>query len=419
MDKIIIEGGQRLKGEVSISGAKNAALPIMAAALLSDKPLKLTNVPDLKDVRTMAELLRTLGVEVELGGGKAEINAKGLNSPVAPYDLVKTMRASVLVLGPLLATQGKAQVALPGGCAIGSRPINIHLDGLTALGAKIELEHGDVLAEAPNGLVGTEFFMDMTTVTGTENLLMAAVLAKGRTVLRNAAREPEIIDLAKVLNAMGARISGAGTGVLTIEGVSSLKTASHSIISDRIEAGTFYAAAGITGGKILVKNAPLEYLNSTEEKLKQIGLTFEHQGSDTVLVTGPERPRSADLKTEPFPGFPTDMQAQYMAMMCLGDGLSVITETVFDNRFIHVDELKRMGAEIRLSGNTAIISGIEDLHGAPVMATDLRASASLVLAGLAAKGQTELSRVYHIDRGYEKIEEKLSGLSARIRRIKT
>ncbi|MBW1708744.1 MAG: UDP-N-acetylglucosamine 1-carboxyvinyltransferase [Deltaproteobacteria bacterium] len=418
MDKIIIEGGQRLEGEVTISGAKNAALPIMASTLLADGTSALENIPDLLDIRTIANLLRRLGAEVDLSAGRAEINSNSVENLVAPYELVKTMRASVLVLGPLLTRFGKAQVSLPGGCAIGARPINLHLKGLTAMGAEINLEHGYVQAEAPLGLQGADIFFDLPTVTGTENLLMAAVLANGTTILRNAAREPEVADLANALTAMGAKIEGIGTDVLTIEGVKSLKAISYGVMSDRIEAATFMAAAGITGGRITIKQAPVSALTAVENKLKQTGLKFDHPGQDTIVVTGPSRINSVDIKTEPYPGFPTDMQAQFMAMMCFASGLSVITETIFDNRFIHVSELERMGADIRLSGNTAIVEGVPALLGAPVMATDLRASASLVLAGLAAKGQTEVSRVYHIDRGYERIEEKLSGLGARIRRIK-
>ncbi|MBW2060008.1 MAG: UDP-N-acetylglucosamine 1-carboxyvinyltransferase [Deltaproteobacteria bacterium] len=419
MDKMIIDGGERLEGEVTISGAKNAALPIMAATLLADGTSVLENIPDLRDIRTIAELLRRLGAQVDLDSGRAEINTSPVNNLIAPYDLVRTMRASVLVLGPLLARHGRAQVSLPGGCAIGTRPINLHLKGLAAMGAEITLEHGYVKAKAPSqGLQGAEIFLDLPTVTGTENLLMAAVLAEGTTVLRNAAREPEISDLAGALSAMGAQIEGSGTDVITVQGVKSLEAMSYNVMPDRIEAGTFMVAAGVTHGRITMRQVPLATLTTVENRLRQAGLTFDRQGEDAVVVTGPAVINSVDVKTEPYPGFPTDMQAQFMALMCLASGLSVITETVFDNRFIHVDELKRMGADIRLSGNTAIVEGLPSLLGAPVMATDLRASASLVLAGLAAKGQTELSRVYHLDRGYERIEEKLSALGARIRRIK-
>ena len=417
MDKIIIEGGFPLRGEVTISGAKNAALPIMAASLLAGGKCVLENVPDLQDLKTMGKLLRHMGAEVEFGGGRAEIRTDGEANPVAPYDLVKTMRASALVLGPLLARQGQAQVSLPGGCAIGERPINLHLKALEAMGAKITLEHGYVSAEAPSGrLKGADFYFDLTTVTGTENIMMAATLAEGRTVLRNAAMEPEVVDTAKALISMGADIQGAGTEEIVIDGVESLSCMNHRIMSDRIETGTFMVAAGLTGGRIVINNAPVGCLDAVQKKLEQAGLVFE-TGPGRIVVTGPDRITSTDVRTHPFPGFPTDMQAQFMALMALGSGLSVITETIFENRFMHVPELKRMGADIRLDGNTAIISGVKHLSGAPVMATDLRASASLILAGVAAKGSTEVSRVYHIDRGYEKIEEKFSGLGARIRRF--
>ena len=417
MDKIVVEGGFELRGEVTISGAKNAALPIMAAAILADGTSTLENVPDLRDIKTMASLLRHMGATVDFSGGGAVIRADQANNPEAPYELVKTMRASALVLGPLLARYGRARVSLPGGCAIGARPINLHLEALEAMGAHIDLEQGYVDATAPaGGLTGAEFFFDQVTVTGTENIMMAAVLAKGRTVLRNAALEPEVVDLAQALTGMGAVISGAGTSVITVDGVSSLKGACHSIMADRIETGTFMVAAGLTQGNITIKEAPQGRLNAVMKKLEQAGLVFTVDG-DNLQVSGPERIRSTDVKTEPYPGFPTDMQAQFMALMTLGNGLSVITENIFENRFMHVSEMQRMGADIRLSGNTAIIRGMPELSSAPVMATDLRASASLILAGLAAKGQTVLSRVYHIDRGYERIEEKLSALGARIRRI--
>ena len=417
MDKIIIEGGYELSGPVSISGAKNAALPIMASTLLTEGTTVLDNVPGLRDIRTISDLLRHMGAEIEMSPGRAEIRTDKVDNPSAPYELVKTMRASVLVLGPLVARYGRAQVSLPGGCAIGPRPINMHLEALEAMGAKIELEHGYVNAETPHGLKGADFFFDQPTVTGTENIMMAAVLAEGRTVLPNAAREPEVSDLARALGRMGARISGAGSDVIIIDGVASLKPASYRIMPDRIEAGTFMVAAGLTRGRITIKDAPFEALDAVEKKLQQAGIIIEHQGPD-LTVTGPDRIMSTDVKTEPYPGFPTDMQAQFMALMSLANGLSVITETIFENRFMHVSELKRMGADIRLNGPAAIINGVPKLSGAPVMATDLRASASMVLAGLGAQGLTELSRVYHIDRGYERIEEKLSGLGARIRRIK-
>ena len=418
MDKIVIEGGQTLNGEVEISGAKNAALPIMAATILAGGVFTLDNMPRLQDIVTMARLLQHMGANVEFSNGRAEIDTAKVNDPSAPYELVKTMRASALVLGPLLARHGRAQVSLPGGCAIGPRPINLHLKALEAMGATINLDHGYVNAETPReGLKGTDFFFDQPTVTGTENILMAAVLAKGRTVLRNAAREPEVVDLASLLVRMGALISGAGTDVITVDGVNELNAASYSIMSDRIETGTYMVAAGITGGRVVIRNAPAGCLDAVENKLEQAGLVFEHD-RDRTIVTGPEQIKSADIKTKPYPGFPTDMQAQFMALMSRANGLSVIAENIFENRFMHVGELKRMGANIKLSGNTAIITGVPYLSGAPVMATDLRASASLIIAGLAARGNTELSRVYHIDRGYDQIEKKLSALGARIRRIK-
>ena len=419
MDKILIEGGFELAGEVTVSGAKNAALPLMAASLLAEGTTVLDNVPDLRDIHTTAALLRHMGAEVDIANGRAEINAGGVDNPVAPYDLVRTMRASALVLGPLLARYKKARVSLPGGCAIGPRPINLHIKALEAMGARIDLEHGYVNAEAPSdGLKGAEFFFDQPTVTGTENIIMAAVLAKGRTILRNAAREPEVTDLVQALTSMGAVIAGAGTDVVTVDGRDALKAASYRIMPDRIEAGTFMIAAGLTRGRIKIMNMPNGCLKALENKLRQAGLILEVEGPDMMMVQGPERVTSTDINTKPYPGFPTDMQAQFMAMMTLGNGLSVVTENIFENRFMHVSELKRMGADIKLAGNTAVINGVSSLAGAPVMATDLRASASLILAGLAAEGTTELNRVYHIDRGYERIEEKLSGLGARIRRIK-
>lgn len=417
MNRILIEGGYRIEGEVKISGAKNAALPIMAASLLADGECVLENVPELVDIRTMGELLAHMGAEVDFEPGKARITTRAINNPVAPYDLVKTMRASALVLGPLLAKFGQAQVSLPGGCAIGSRPIDMHLKALEAMGAKITLEHGYVNAEAPKGgLVGAEFFFDQPTVTGTENIMMAAALANGRTILRNAAMEPEIVDTAHALIQMGADVNGAGTDVITINGVSSLTCMNYRIMPDRIEAGTFMVAAGMTGGKITLVDAPVGRMDAIEKKLEETGLIITHKDG-LMTVEGREKIQSADLKTIPYPGFPTDMQAQFMALMTLGNGLSVIRETIFENRFMHVSELKRMGADIKLDGNTAIVSGVPELSCAQVMATDLRASASLIVAGLAAKGQTELSRVYHLDRGYEKIEEKFLALGARIRRI--
>ncbi|MBW2624163.1 MAG: UDP-N-acetylglucosamine 1-carboxyvinyltransferase, partial [Deltaproteobacteria bacterium] len=399
MDEFIIEGGQRLEGEVTLSGAKNSVLAIMAAAILAEGATFLTNVPDLRDTRTISALLRHLGAEVVYSDGRAEINSDRIDNLIAPYDLVSQMRASFLVLGPMLARYGEAEVSLPGGCAIGDRPITLHLDGLAAMGAEIILEHGYVKAKAPRGLQGADMVLDFPTVTGTENILMAATLADGLTVIRNAAREPEIADLARVLTAMGANIKGAGSDTIEVEGVKSLKGVSYEIMADRIEAGTFMIAAGITGGRITIKKAPISSLTAVEKKLKQTGCTIDHPSEDTMVIAGPPSIRPVDIKTEPYPGFPTDLQAQFMTLMSLANGLSVIKETIFEDRFIHVSELERLGADIRMSGNTAIIEGVEKLSGAPVMATDLRASACLILAGMAAEGQTELSRIYHIDRG--------------------
>jgi len=417
MDEFIIEGGQRLEGEVTLSGAKNAVLAIMAATILAEGTTTLTNVPNLRDTRTITALLQHLGAEAEINDGRAELKTDGLHTLLAPYDLVSQMRASFVVLGPMLTRYGEAEVSLPGGCAIGDRPVNIHLDGLTAMGAEITQEHGYVKAKAPQGLKGADIFLDLPTVGGTENILMAATLARGQTIIRNAAREPEVEDLARFLTAMGADIKGAGSDTIQIVGVKSLKGISYEVMADRIEAGTFMIAAGITNGRITIKKAPISCLTAVEKKLKQTGCAINHLNEDTMIVAGPPEIRPVDIKTEPYPGFPTDLQAQFMALMSRAKGLSVIKETIFEDRFIHVNELKRLGADIRLSGNTAIIEGVKKLSGAPVMATDLRASASLILAGMAAEGQTELSRVYHIDRGYEKIEEKLTALGANIRRV--
>lgn len=415
MEKIIINGGKRLIGEVEISGAKNAALPILAASILTEGWNTFSNVPNLRDVETIKKLLIGLGVKVE-EEKDVRINAAGLNNYEAPYDLVKTMRASVLVLGPLLARLKKAKVALPGGCAIGARPINLHLNGLTALGAKVDLKHGYVEAEAKS-LKGATIFFDIPTVTGTENLMMAATLADGVTTLENAACEPEVVDLANVLKKMGANIRGEGTEVITIEGVKELKSTNHTIIPDRIEAGTFMVAAGITAGDIKVRNCNIAHMDAVFSKLTESGikLTYENDG---VRVIGTKPIRSIDIKTLPYPGFPTDMQAQMMVLMCFANGTSIISETVFENRFMHVSELRRMGADVRIEGRSAIVKGVSGLNGAPVMATDLRASASLILAGLASEGKTEISRIYHIDRGYERIVEKLSNLGADIKRVK-
>jgi UDP-N-acetylglucosamine 1-carboxyvinyltransferase len=415
MQKIVIEGSHRLEGTVTVSGAKNAALPILVSALLTEGWNTFDNVPDLRDIRTIKKLLTDLGAKVDTSGSVVKIDASGLNSHEAPYDLVRTMRASVLVLGPLLARLGRARVSLPGGCAIGARPINLHLKGLEELGALISLKEGYIEAEAPS-LKGAEIYFDISTVTGTENLMMAAVLAEGRTILRNAAREPEVVALAEVLNRMGARITGAGTPVIKITGVEALNPTSSTIIPDRIETGTFMIAAGVTRGNIKIQGCVPNHLQAIINKLRQAGITVE-QEADGLRVTGAETILSTDVKTLPYPGFPTDMQAQFMVLMCLANGLSVISETIFENRFIHVSELQRMGADITVSGTSAVVRGGQRLTGAPVMATDLRASASLILAGLAAEGTTEVSRVYHIDRGYESIEKKLAQLGGHLWRV--
>lgn len=415
MDKIIIEGGKKLKGEIAISGSKNAALPIIVSSLLTEGWNTVHNVPDLMDVRTVKRLLVGLGVKIE-GGNPLRINAESITNCEASYDLVKTMRASILVLGPLVARMGRASVSLPGGCAIGARPVNLHLKALQALGAEIELRDGYVEAKASR-LKGATIYFDISTVTGTENIMMAATLAKGTTVLENAAREPEIINLASVLNDMGAKIAGAGTDVITIEGVESLNPVEAGVIPDRVEAGTYMIAAGITGGDVMIRGCDPRHLDAPMTKLKETGVKIT-PGEGDLRVVGRRNITSVDVKTLPYPGFPTDLQAQMMAFMSVADGMSVITESVFENRFMHVNELIRMGADIVIEGNSAIVRGVKKLHGAPVMATDLRASASLVLAGLVSEGKTELSRVYHIDRGYERIEEKLSSLGADIRRVR-
>jgi UDP-N-acetylglucosamine 1-carboxyvinyltransferase len=416
MDKIIIQGGERLIGEVKVSGSKNATLPIFAATLLTEGDNLFHHVPNLRDVHTILKVLTHMGVRVWNEGDAYWINAKEILNCEAPYELVKTMRASILVLGPLVARMKRAYVSLPGGCAIGARPINLHLMGLEAMGAKIELHHGYIDAKVDQ-LRGATITFDTVTVTGTENLMMAATLAKGKTILYNAAMEPEVVELANVLNQMGAKINGAGTPVIEIEGVDSLHAIEHTIIPDRIEAGTLMVAAGLTQGNIKILNCPLHHMEAVVNKLRETGMEIESDG-EGIRVVGNRRIRSADVKTQPYPGFPTDMQAQFMVLMSLARGLSVITETIFENRFIHVSELKRMGADIRLQGDTAIIQGVESLSGAPVMATDLRASASLVLAGLAAEGKTEVSRVYHLDRGYEALDRKLTKLGANIQRVK-
>jgi UDP-N-acetylglucosamine 1-carboxyvinyltransferase len=416
MEKIIVEGGRRLQGTVAISGAKNAALPILVSSLLTEGWNVYDNVPDLRDIRTIKKLLTELGAHVETEEDVVKINTSGLESHEASYDLVKTMRASVLVLGPLLARLGRARVSLPGGCAIGARPINLHIKGLEQMGADISLEHGYIDARA-RLLKGADIYFDIVTVTGTENLMMAAALAHGVTILRNAAREPEVVALADALNQMGAQITGAGTPVVTITGVDGLKPASLTIIPDRIETGTFMIAAGVTGGDIKIVGCEPAHLAAVIHKVRQSGITVEEEPHGLRVVCD-ATVSSVDVKTIPYPGFPTDMQAQFMVLMCLASGLSVISETIFENRFIHVSELQRMGANIKVTGSTAVIQGGKPLTGAPVMATDLRASASLILAGLAAEGTTEISRVYHIDRGYEAIEKKLAQLGARIQRTR-
>ena len=422
MDSIVIQGGKRLEGKVRISGAKNAALPILASSLLAEGTSTFRNVPELADISTMGKLLRSMGCEFERGAGKRsdEVKVRVPSAtelePIAPYELVKTMRASVLVLGPLLARYGKARVSLPGGCAIGARPIDQHLKGLEKLGASISLEHGYVQAKAKR-LVGARFTFDVVSVTGTENLLMAAALAKGTTVLENAAREPEVEDLAHALVSMGAKIRGAGTDRIEIQGIDALRPASHSIIPDRIEAGTFLVAAAITGGDVVLEGCVLEHMDVVVQKLREAGATIE-KVPEGVRVRAARRLRAVDIKTQPFPGFPTDMQAQLMVAMATAEGSSVITENVFENRFMHVQELSRMGASIAVDGKTAVVKGVPRLSGAPVMATDLRASASLILAGLCAHGTTTVQRVYHLDRGYQRIEKKLRALGADVRRVK-
>ena len=418
MDKIVIEGGSRLVGEVTVSGAKNAVLPLMAASLLVDDWMEITNVPRLRDITTFKALLTHLGSEVEADKetGTLRIRTRDVTAPEAPYEMVKTMRASVLVLGPLVSRFKRARVSLPGGCAIGARPIDLHLKGLEKMGAKVSIEGGYVTVAADR-LRGARIYMDTTTVTGTENLMLAAVHADGETILENAALEPEVVCLADALNAMGARIRGAGTDTIRIEGVGKLTPVSVRVIPDRIEAGTFMVASAMTRGNVLIKDCPYEYLDSLNIKLREAGaeVTKEDGG---VRVIGDLPIRSVDIKTIPHPGFPTDMQAQIMAMMTVASGLSVIRETVFENRFMHVSELQRMGADISIDGRCAVVKGVRRLSGAPLMATDLRASASLILAGLIAEGQTQVSRIYHLDRGYEKIEEKLKGLGANIERVK-
>ena len=416
MDKLIIKGGNRLKGEVTVSGSKNASLPICIAAILAPGASTITNVPGLRDINTTAKLLESLGAGIDRQGNSMRIDAASINTVEATYDLVKTMRASVLVLGPLLARFGRARVSLPGGCAIGARPIDQHLKGLKALGAEIRLEHGYVEAVAKKGLQGARINFDISTVGGTEHLMMAAAVAKGVTVLENAAREPEISDLADYLNRMGAKVEGAGTDTIRIQGVQELTSADYEVMPDRIEAGTFMCAAAITGGDVKINGMKLEHLDALTFKLMDAGAEITNRNG-VVRVKGPRRPLAVNIKTRPYPGFATDMQAQFMALMTVADGASVISENIFENRFMHVSELQRFGADITIEGNTATVKGVKKLSGAPVMATDLRASACLVLAGLAAEGSTEIQRIYHLDRGYEQIETKLAGLGAEIKRV--
>ena len=420
MDKLVIEGGARLQGDVTISGAKNAALPILCAALLSAEPLVLENVPDLNDIGTMLKLLSQMGVKVQHEENTVTLDASALDNPTAPYDLVKTMRASILVLGPLVARCREAKVSLPGGCAIGARPVDQHIKGLQAMGAQVAVEHGYVHAQASK-LRGARLFTDMVTVTGTENLMMAACLAEGETVIENAAREPEVVDLAQCLVAMGAQISGAGTDVIRIRGVERLHGARHRIMPDRIETGTFLCAAAATGGEVRLLGTSAGYLDAVVDKLMDAGcdiISEKTPSHESIVIRAPSRLKAVSIRTAPYPAFPTDMQAQFMAINCVAEGTAVMRETIFENRFMHAVELIRLGADIKIDGNTAFVTGMSKLEGATVMATDLRASASLVIAGLVAEGETHIERIYHLDRGYEHIEDKLTRLGARIRRDK-
>jgi UDP-N-acetylglucosamine 1-carboxyvinyltransferase len=419
MDKLLIRGGRRLEGEVIVSGAKNAALPELCAALLTADPVSLTNVPRLQDVNTAMKLLRSMGVKADRSEARADtvvLDASALSSPEAPYELVKTMRASILVLGPLLARFGEATVSLPGGCAIGSRPVDQHIKGLQAMGAQISVEHGYILAKAER-LKGAHITTDMVTVTGTENLLMAATLAEGETVLENAAQEPEIPDLAEMLIAMGARIEGHGTSRIRIEGVKSLKGVTHHIVPDRIETGTFLCAVAAAGGDVTLRRARADHLDAAIDKLREAGAQIE-SGVDWIRIKSQGRLKAVSFRTSEYPAFPTDMQAQFMALNCIANGVATVTETIFENRFMHVNELVRLGAHIEVDGHLAVVHGVESLSGATVMATDLRASASLVIAGLVAQGQTVVDRIYHLDRGYDQMEAKLRGIGADIERVK-
>ena len=418
MQKIIVHGGQPLKGEVLISGAKNAVLPILCATLLADAPVEISNVPHLHDVVTTAKLLGELGAGITINAQYGiTVDPTTVNSQVASYELVKTMRASVLVLGPLLAKYGKAEVSLPGGCAIGSRPVDLHIKALQSLGAQISVENGFIKARSRGRLQGARHVFEMVSVGATENLLMAATLAEGTSVIENAAMEPEIVDLANCLKALGAQIEGAGSSRIVVHGVERLHGGAHSVVADRIETGTFLVAAAMTGGRVTVRRARPDTMDAVLEKLKEAGATIECDGDRITLDMHGRRPKAVNLTTAPHPGFPTDMQAQFMAMNCIADGVGVINETIFENRYMHVQELQRLGADIRVEGHTAIVRGVDKLSGAPVMATDLRASASLILAGLVASGETVIDRIYHLDRGYENIEEKLSALGARIKRV--
>jgi UDP-N-acetylglucosamine 1-carboxyvinyltransferase len=419
LDKLIITGGVPLNGEVTISGAKNAALPILCAALLAETPLNLSSVAALKDIDTTLKLLDTMGVKVARQGHQVTLDASEVASFEATYEMVKTMRASILVLGPLLARFGSARVSLPGGCAIGSRPVDLHIKGLQAMGAAIHITHGYIQASTlhlPNRrLQGARYYMDIVTVTGTENLMMAATLAQGITVLENAAKEPEVVDLAECLNKMGAKITGAGTDVITIEGVEKLSGTSHNIVCDRIEAGTYMVAAAMTGGTVTLNNVRADLLDAVIDKLREAGAEITVDG-DTITVKSDGKLNAVNIRTAPHPAFPTDMQAQFMALNSVADGVSKVTETIFENRFMHVQELQRLGADISIDGNTALVKGVSSLDGATVMATDLRASASLVLAGLVAKGETVIERIYHLDRGYELLEDKFTALGATVKR---
>ena len=415
MQKLAIQGGRRLNGEVRISGAKNAALPILCASLLTGDEMHLGNVPDLNDIATMSKLLRQMGALIESDESRMTLSAANIDKLEAPYDMVKTMRASILVLGPLVARFGEARVSLPGGCAIGSRPVDLHIKGLQAMGAEINIEHGYIHARAKR-LKGARIFFDLVSVTGTENLMMAAALAEGVTVLENAAREPEVADLAMCLNAMGAKIEGAGSDTISIAGVEKLHGASHRVMPDRIESGTFLVAVASAGGNITLTDVRPDILENVLEKLQESGAAIQAAGS-TINLKMDQRPKSVNVRTAPYPAFPTDMQAQFMAMNCIAEGSAMVVETIFENRFMHVQELRRLGAQIDVEGNTAIIKGSEQLEGATIMATDLRASACLVIAGLIAQGETIVDRIYHLDRGYEHIEAKLSALGANIRRI--